>query len=85
MFAKTFGWSIEYIMRLSKPQIDLLLDGIVKLSESTKDKNKSNFNNKDNNDEKRKSAITLFTMPGMQMSEKARKKIDEILKRKKSD
>ena len=96
MFAKMYGWTIEYIMGLTKPQIDALLQGIEKLNKEAKksegsgsgkytskysmpDSNGKNLDSEEGDDNAK---MAIFSFPGMKLSDKAKKKLDKVMKRK---
>ncbi len=100
MLAEKYGWTIEYIMNLTRKQIRQLSEGnneIADLYEEIKEnkvnKNhgttdaKSFFNRKKlsqrktNNEKTNNSFYQLFSIPGIKMTDKARKKFLESKKR----
>lgn len=91
MFAKMYGWTIEYIMGLTKPQIDALLQGIEKLNKEAK-KSESGGTSKystgsddtklDQKEGDDNAKMAIFSFPGMKLSDKAKKKLDRVMKKK---
>lgn len=92
LLAEKYGWSIEYVMNLTRRQIRLLTEGqleILDIQEKYKDKNYG-VNNTANNDVKNKkenktsndSFYGLFALPGVKMTPKAKKKFLENKKMK---
>lgn len=93
MLAEKYGWTIEYIMKLTRRQVRVLLEGqteIVELQDKAQkdyDKNKNtnvNISNDGNKDGKTTGSglYELMSLPGMKMSEKARNKIKRVMESK---
>jgi len=96
LLAEKYGWTIEYIMKLTRRQVRVLLEGqteIVELQDKAQkdyDRNKGNNNTNVNisNDGNKDGKSTgsglyeLMSLPGMKMSEKARNKIKRVMESK---
>ena len=91
MLASEYGWNIEYIMNLTRPQINALVDGMDEINKKKDSKTTSSGDDaikdiKINKDGKANidTLLSLFTLPGTKITNKAQEMLKNI-KEKESD
>lgn len=90
LMCEKYGWSIEYVLNLTRPQITALTRGgseIAKLRKETSDgRGQTYYDGKGRKVQvEKKSAddiFTLATLPGFKLTERAKKKLGEIAQRR---
>lgn len=92
MLCKNYGWSIEYVLDLTRPQINILIDGMVEVadirseaSEEVKSRKVDKFDyDKKRNKVDNKSVSNIFDLasyPGFDISKKAETMLGKIMKK----
>ena len=86
VFAEKYGWTIEYVMNLTVPQITCMMEGmeeIYNMQDNKKDQDKKNEDDKntDNKPKVNDLAGLLGALGGsVKMSEKAKKAYTKLVK-----
>lgn len=90
MLASEFGWSIEYILNMSKPQIRVVMDGLAevnRMKNGTRNNGSSASSLSDNT--QRTSAknpkdtlLELMSIPGVKIGQKAKEMLDKLSEQK---
>lgn len=97
MICKAYGWSLEYALGLTRPQIRTLADGMKEISEIQKEiaeqergrGPRTTYNKRgDRIVSTKQSAGSIFELaglPGFKMSEAAKKRMNDMIKKRMKD